>query len=244
MTRWLWGELPAAGGSAPEGSPYTNKTQALAKPEPFLWLDHAPTPLPCARKAAQGSAGHSLCCEGPSAFIPAKSHTTVAPEASQEPAPSEGCKAKDICRECQQLLTLSAARNTMEKNRRVQLVPSMVAASCRAELALQLRGNHPKHLIWFLLPASTARGALVLILPVCNSPKCLCRGLWPIRGFFWSISCASLSLHLLWAQMARSGLPALLGEQVGEGSSFPSTVIGMMQEHGCTRSSVPCQNGS
>lgn len=54
MMRWLWGELPAAGGSAPKGSPYTNETQALAKPEPFLWLDHAPTSLPCARNAAQG----------------------------------------------------------------------------------------------------------------------------------------------------------------------------------------------
>lgn len=54
----------------------------------------------------------------------------------------------------------------MEKSRRVQLVPSMLAASCGAELTLQLRGNHPNHIIWCLLPASTARGALALILPV------------------------------------------------------------------------------
>lgn len=52
MMRWLWGKLLAAGGSEPKGSPYTNKTQALAKLEPFLC--HASVPLPCAGNAAQG----------------------------------------------------------------------------------------------------------------------------------------------------------------------------------------------
>lgn len=69
----------------------------------------------------------------------------------------------------------------------------------------------------------------------CNSPKCLCRGLWQIRGCLWGISCGSLFMHLLWALMTRSGLPALLAE----GSSSASTVIGMVQEHTCLPSSVP-----
>lgn len=53
MVRWLWGKLLVVGCSEPKISPYTNKTQALSKLEPFLWLDHAPTPLTCAGNAAQ-----------------------------------------------------------------------------------------------------------------------------------------------------------------------------------------------
>lgn len=182
----------------------------------------------------------NLCCEGPSAFIPAKTHTPVASEASQEPAPSEGCKAKVICRECWQLLTFSTARNTMERNRRVQLVPSMAAASCRAELTLQLRGNHPKHIIWYLLLHLLLEEHWhSFFLCVCSSPKCLCRGLWQIRRFLWDISCASLSMHVLWAQMTSSGL---WESRAVRAAPSPSTV--MVQEHASVPSLVPCQNGS
>lgn len=77
----------------------------------------------------------------------------------------------------------------MEKNGIVQLVPSMVAASCRAELTLQLLGNHPKHITWYLLPASTARGALALILPVClQLPKMPFAEDWGKLGCFCGAS--------------------------------------------------------
>lgn len=57
--------LLVAGGSERKGSPYANKTQALAKMEPFLWLDHAPVPLPVQKTLLKGKWGTVCALRAP-----------------------------------------------------------------------------------------------------------------------------------------------------------------------------------
>ena len=101
-------------------------------------------------------------------------------------------------------------------------VPAAVAASCGVELRHPscegITRNVSTGICFPDLLLEERWGSSSLCCS--NSPKRLRRGPWPRRGFLWDISCAPLFMRLLWAQKARSGLPARLGERVREGSSF------------------------
>lgn len=192
--RWLL----AAGGSEPKGSPCTNKTQALAKPEPFLCLDHAPAPLPPSQPRA-----------APRWWDPQR-HPKSQPHLSAADSRSFVGNASSCSHSAQPGIPWRKIEECSWSH--PWWLP---AAGLSWHFSCEGITQNTSFGIYFLYLLLEQHWHS-FFLCICNLPKCLCRGLWQIRGFLWGISRASLFMHLLWAQVTRSGLPAWLGE----GSSF------------------------